>query len=312
MRMRGGDQMTMTLGKNFIRGLVCLLACAALLGCEKPAHPNDQSLSYWADPKNEPGDPCVAATAQAILKSGLPYPHFQGEEITKPDGTKEMRAKTVDVWVGPTRFVLPAKLVRDNGAYARNHPRRFWQLGGSLPHFYPVGEPGPVVDGMGSMVDISIVCSVEPDYVASWRQEGYLSNADGIEKAKTRYETELHRGYKGKPQAKVTVNRRDDLGMMEILFERGGVYNDGQPMWEASYWPLNAELKGPTGSVSGIGCKTRHDPEKRYGKVGWRCGAGMRLTPEAGVSIEIYVSQIQHMPVVYEQVKQLFINAQQN
>ena len=86
----------------------------------------------------------------------------------------------------------------------------------------------------------------------------------------------------------------------------------GRRSWEASYWPINGELKGPDGAASGIRCQTRHDPvEHRYGKVGWLCRAGMRVTPHASASIQIYVSQIQQMPAIFEQVKQLLLNAQQ-
>ena len=280
-------------------------------GCGKPDNPNDQPVSFWADPNNGlDSDPCTHATAQAIVKSGLPYPNFTFDEVTRPGGKVEKRIKTVDVWVGSTRFVLPGKITRDNGMYARNHPMRFWGLGGSLPNFYPVGDRGPVIDGMGSMVDVRIVCSVDPDYVASWGKKGNRSNEEGIAKVKARYEKDMKRIDPAR-RPSVTINRRDDIGMTEVLFERGGIYNDGQPMWEASYWPLKGELKSPAGSASGIGCTTRHDPQKRYGRVGWRCQSAMRLTPEAGATIEIYVSQIQYMPAIYEQVKQVFLNAKQ-
>jgi hypothetical protein len=282
----------------------------ALLGCGKPVNPGDQPMSFWADPNNGfDSDPCTHATAQAIIKSGLPYPNITTYEVTGAGGKVEKRIKTVDVWIGSTRFVLPGKVMRDNGMYARNHPMRFWGLQGSLPNFYPVGDPGPVIDGMGSMVDVRIICSVDPDYVASWGK-GYRSNEEGIAKVKARYEQDMRR-IEPPRQPSVTVNPRDDIGMMEVLFDRGGVYNDGQPMWEASYWPLKGELKSPDGGVSGIGCTTRHDPQKRYGGVGWRCTSSVGLTPQATATIEIYVSQIQHMPAIYEQVKQVFLNAKQ-
>ena len=55
-----------------------------------------------------------------------------------------------------------------------------------------------------------------------------------------------------------------------------------------------------------------HDPtERRYGGVGWRCSTGVRLTPHGGAQIEIYVSHIRQMPAIFEQVKQLLVNAQQ-
>lgn len=269
-----------------------------LLGCGQES-PKNRPLSYWADPKNVEGDKCVAVTAQAILKSGLPHPNRTIEVVTDSVGQSHERVKTVDVWVGPHRYVLPANLVRDNGAYEVNHPRRFWKLGGSLPNFWPSGEPGPVVDGMGSMVDVTIRCSVDPAYMASYGK-GYRSNAEGIEKVRQKYEEHRRSGsYPGT----VTVSVREDLQMTEVLYDRDQEAN-GRRLWEASYWPLDRELKGADGSVSSIGCAyVRHDTQKRYGGVGWRCSAGLRLSPEAMVTIEIYVSQLQHMPTVFDQVR---------
>ncbi|MDO9015073.1 MAG: hypothetical protein Q7U84_09935, partial [Polynucleobacter sp.] len=127
---------------------------------------------------------------------------------------------------------------------------------------------------------------------------------------KRQYEDEAKR-LDPKRHPTVSINRRDDIGMTELLFNRDGIYNDGQPMWEASYWPLLGELKSPPGSVSAIRCKTRNDPERRYGGTGWRCSSTVGLTPEATAVIEIYASQIRHMPAVHKQVNQLFINAKQ-
>lgn len=294
---------------------IWVLALAPLVGCKKPISEYDQPLSYWADPKQAKGeDGCVYATAQAILKSGLPYPHFGTETIQRADGSQAQRNTTVDVWVGSTRFVLPAKLVQSNGAYPTNRPERYWKLGGSLPHFWPAGEPGPEVDGMGSMVDVTIRCSVDPAYVASWGK-GYQSNAEGIEKVKQKYLEDLKTSSpERRDKASVTVNVRHDLGMTEVLYDRGGTYKDGQPQWAASYWPLNKELKGPDGGVSGIGCTTRHDPQKRYGGIGWRCTSAFSISPNTyvPVTIEIYVSQLQHMPAIFEQVRQVFETAKQN
>lgn len=278
-----------------------------LLGCGQEP-PKDRPLSYWADPKNVEGDECVAVTAQAIMKSGLPYPNRTIEVVTDSAGQTQERVKTVDVWVGPHRYLLPAKLVSDNGAYEKNHPRRFWNLGGSLPHFWPAGEPGPVVDGMGSMVDVSIKCSVDPAYVASYGK-GYRSNAEGIEKVRQKYEEQLRVStqYPGT----VTVSVREDLQMTEVLLDRKEEAN-GRRFWEASYWPLDRELKGPSEGVSGIGCTIRHDVQKRYGGRGWRCTSAFRLSPQASVSIDIYVSQLPHMPSIFDQVRQVFESSKQN
>jgi hypothetical protein len=288
-----------------------LLAALCACGKEPPREP--RPLSHWADPKNVEGDECVAVTAQAILKSGLPYPSRTTEVITDNAGQTQERIKAVDVWVGPHRYVLPAKLVRDDGAYEKNHPRRFWKLGGSLPRFWPAGEPGPVVDGMGSMVDVTIKCSVDPSYMAS-HGKGYRSNAEGIEKVRLKYEDNIRiLAPERRAKASVTVSVREDLRMTEVLFDRAGTYTTGQPMWEASYWPIDRELKGPDGGVSGIGCvNVRHDIEKRYGGVGWRCSAGFSLSPEASVSIEVYVSQLHHMPAIFDQVRQVFESSKQD
>lgn len=273
-----------------------------------PVDEYNQPLRYWADPQQaKDQDPCVYATAQAIIKSGLPYPNFGIETIQRPDGTQATRNSTVDVWVGNTRFVLPAQLVSSNGAYPLNRPERFWTLHGSLPHLWPVGEPGLMVDGMDSMVDVTIKCSVRPDYVASWGK-GYRSNAEGIEKVKQQYEQQL----KNNPKypGTVTVSVRKDLGMIEVLLDRAQEAK-GRRFWEASYWPLDKELKGLDGSVSSIGCNTRHDVKKRYANISWRCQFGLSLAPHATAHVDIYVSQIQFAPTIFEQVRQLFEAAQQ-
>ena len=280
-----------------------------LTACAKEPDPYEAPVSFWANPNNGvDSDPCVHATAQAIVKSGLPYPNFGTETVVNARGEEERRIKTIDVWVGSTRFVLPAKVVTSHGGYGTNHPMRYWTLRGSLPNFYPVGEPGPVVDGMGSMVDVTLRCFVDPPYVASWGK-GYRSNEDGIEGVTEQYQKEL--AIDPRYPGSVTRSARTDLGMTEVLLDRRQeARNKG--FWEATYWPLNSEMKAPSGDVSGIACKIRHDPEKLYGGRAWRCRSGLRITPEAHVTIEIYVAQIQHMPVVYEQVKNLFLNAKQN
>ena len=100
--------------------------------------------------------------------------------------------------------------------------------------------------------------------------------------------------------------------MIEVLMDRR-IEANGQRSWEASYWPISGELKGLAGSVSGIKCQTRHDAaEHRYGKVGWRCTSSMEVTANATAEIQIYVSQIQQMPAIFEQVKQLLVIAQQS
>lgn len=289
------------------QGLVLLGLCAHLIvaGCQKQEDPNNKPVDFWADPQNKlDSDPCTHATAQAIVKSGLPYPRFAMTDFKSADGKSNRRVPTVDVWVGDTRFTLPAELVKDSGAYAKNHPKRFWGLSGSLPNFHPKGEPGPAIDGMGSMVDVTIQCSVDRQYVASWGS-GYRTTSEGIAKTKERYEESLNIAPNRPGSIFVTV--REDLGMTEVLLDRYEEANNRR-FWEATYWPLEGELKSPDGSISGIGCKTRHDPEKRYGNVGWRCSSAYRVTPQANMIVEVYVSQIRYLPGVYRQIHTLLLS----
>ena len=288
--------------------MVAGLVAAALLGCGKPENPDDYPVSHWL----KDGEDCTRAAAAAIMKSGLPFPNFGTEELPgSASGVQppKRRITTVDMWLGPTRLVIPAKVAYSNGAYPQHHPRRYEGLRGSLPSFYPPGPPGAEIDGMGSMVDVNFKCWMDEKYAALWGK-GYQSNAEGIEKVKAQYEKQLQElpQYPGD----VTVNRREDIGMIEVLMDRR-IEANGQRSWEASYWPISGELKGLAGSVSGIKCQTRHDAaEHRYGKVGWRCTSSMEVTANATAEIQIYVSQIQQMPAIFEQVKQLLVNAQQS
>ena len=288
-----------------------MLLLAGLVGCEKPVNPNDLPVSHWADPKTIDtayGDACSVASAQAIVKSGLPFPNYGTKDELAADGkTITKRITTVDYWLGGTRFVFPAELTYDSGSYPERNPNRYRALRGSLPNFYPKGEPAPVKDGMSAVVDVRFVCSMEPSFAASWGK-GYQSTEDGIQKRKAEYEQQLKTDptYPGT----VTVSLREDIGMTEVLLDRLKEAN-GQRFWEASYWPLKTELKGIAGNVSSIRCETRNDPlpEKRYGKRGWTCSSGMRMTPNVSASIEIYVAHIEQMPRIYEQVKQVIANA---
>lgn len=285
---------------------LCVAALFAVTGCDKPVNLDDLPVSHWADPKTIGADGfgyadgCSVASAQAILKSGLPFPNYGTKDELAADGkTINKRITTVDVWLGGVRFVFPAELV-SSGSYPAHNPNRYNGLQGTLPHFYPKGEPAKVKDGMGAMVDVKFVCSMEPKFAAS---KGYRSNEDGIQKAKAAYEKKLidSPDYPGT----VTISIREDLGMTEVLLERQKL------QWEATYWPLNRELKGPTGSVSSIGCQIRNDPgpNKRYGGRGYTCGSGIRITPNVYATIDIYVSHLAEMPNIYDQVQQVIINA---
>lgn len=279
---------------------LCLSAC-------KPANPPEAAEHPVAQWLNDNED-CTRASAEAIIKSGLPYPNRRFEPYVDEQGRQQKRVISRDMWLGPDRFVIPGEVLGSNPTWPEYHPRRYHRLAGTLPNFYPPGPSAGVVDGMAAMVDVHFQCSTDPKYAATWGT-GYRSNEQGIEKVRAEYQKRAfnvptHPG-------EVTLNHRLDLGMLEVLFERKSIAT-GVSTWEASYWPLDRELKGPDGAVSSIRCAIRHDPEmKRYGRRGWRCSSGFRLTPYANVRVDIYVSHLTHMPAVFDQVQQLLVNAKQ-
>lgn len=287
-------------------GAACL---TTLTACEKQVNPNDLPVSYWADPKSLKEDgfgyanACSLASAQAILKAGLPFPNYGTEDELAADGkTVQQRIKTVDVWLGGTRFVFPAALVSSSG-YPAHNPNRFDGLQGTLPHFYPKGPPAPVKDGMGAMVDVKFVCSMDPNYVNG---KPYQSNEEAIERVVSRYQESAR-----SPVAPgvVTVSVREDLGMTEVLLDRGSEAHN-QRYWEATYFPIDRELRSSIGGISAIVCRIRHDPtHKRYGGVGHTCSSSIRMVPHARASITIYVSHLEHMPSIFDQVQQVILNA---
>ena len=77
---------------------------------------------------------------------------------------------------------------------------------------------------MGSMVDVRFQCSMDPKYAETW-SKGYQSNEDGIAKVKAQYEEQCR--VLPECPGEVTVNRRDDIGMIEVLYDRG----------RKGYWP---------------------------------------------------------------------------
>jgi hypothetical protein len=285
--------------------LVGTLAVVSLQGC-RPQNENEYAVSHWL----KDGEDCTRAAAAAIIKSGLPYPNYGAvDEPGAASGTlPQRRIKTVDMWLGDTRFVIPAEVAATNPGYAERHPRRFQRLQGSLPNFYPKGPAAPVIDGMGPMVDVRFKCSMDPKYAETWGK-GYRSNEEGIAAVRAQYEEQLRSDTRF--PGTVTVNRREDLGMIEVLLDRHKEANE-QHWWEASYWPISGELKGPDGSVSRIGCQMRNDPVRHlYGNRGWPCTASIRVTPNSVATVEIYVAHVTQMPAIFEQVKQLLLNAQQ-
>ena len=202
--------------------LACLLP---LSGCEKPVNVNDLPVSYWADPKSIKedsfghADACSLASAQAIVKAGLPFPNYGTKDEVAADGkTINKRINTVDVWLGGVRFVFPAELV-SSGGYPAHNPNRFNGLHGTLPHFYPKGPYAPVKDGMGAMVEVAFGCIMDlkdPRFINFKRPR---SNDEAIQQAKAEYETDIASN-KALPGT-VTVSERKDLGMIEILMNKG-------------------------------------------------------------------------------------------
>lgn len=286
--------------------LVGVLLAAALLGsgCKPTDAVNAHPVAQWLTDNED----CTRATAEAVLRSGLPYPNARFETYTDEQGRQRQRLVSRDLWLGPDRFVIPGEVVGSNPTWPEYHPRTYQRLVGTLPNFYPRGPSAGVVDGMGAMVDVQFKCSMEPSY-AAWWGKGYRSNEEGIEKVRAIYEKEAN-VLPTRPGF-ITFGRRDDLGMWELLLD----FRDeagGQHGWEATYWPLTRELTGPDGSASPIRCDIRNDPEKkRYGGIGWRCRSGMRLTPHAVAEIQIYVSHLSHMPAVFDQVQQVLVNSKQ-
>lgn len=291
---------------NSLRILMLLLLLLLMAGCEKSINSNDLPVSYWADPKSieEDGfgyaDACSVASAQAIVKAGLPFPNYgTKDELTADGKTIKKRITTVDFWLGGERFVFPAEIA-SSGSYPAHNPNRYNGLQGTLPYFYPKGEPAKVKDGMGAMVEVKFICSMKPRFTA---RKGYKSNEEGIQKAKAAYEKKLidSPDYPGT----VTVNTREDLGMTEVLLERQKL------QWEATYFPLNRELRYSDDGVVGIGCQIRNDPEsnKRYGGRGYTCSSGIWITSYVSAIISIYVSHLDQMPSIHDQVQKVIIDA---
>jgi hypothetical protein len=282
-----------------------ILALGLVTACEKPINPNDLPVSYFADPKNigdsNGNEPCSVASAQAILKSGLPYPNYGTKDELASDGiTINKRITTVDYWLCGTRFVFPVELSTTD-SYPLHHPSRYRGLVGSLPNFYPKGSPAESIDGMGGRVDVRFEFSMEPRFTDNW-EKSPRSISEGIEVVKARYEEIL----KTSPEypGTVTISFRDDLDMTEILLERQGF------KLEATYFP-KTELKDFSEKVSQIGCRIRHEPKpaKNYGGRGWQCGSGIPINQNVYAGIHIYVSHLAQMPSIYNQVKQVIINA---
>src|SRR4030095_10382160 len=73
----------------FWMALFSVVVAAALAGCKKPVNENDLPVSHWADPETIGtvyGGSCSVASAQAILKAGLPFPNYGTRDELAPDG----------------------------------------------------------------------------------------------------------------------------------------------------------------------------------------------------------------------------------
>jgi hypothetical protein len=282
-----------------------ILALGLLGACEKPINPNDLPVSYFADPKNigdsNGNEPCSVASAQAILKSGLPYPNYGTKDELASDGTTiNKRITTVDHWLCGTRFVFPSELGLING-YPEHHPSRHQGLEGRLPNFFPYGLPAENIDGVNNRVIVRFNTSMESEFSANWGHPPRSIN-EGIEAAKAKYEEMLKTSpdYPGT----VTISFREDLGMTEILLERRNLTS------EASYFP-KIELKGFSERLSPIACGIRHEqkPAKRDEGNRGICSAFMQINPNVTGVIRIYVSHLAQMPSIYNQVKKVIIEA---
>lgn len=293
---------------NLVPVTLYILIATFLVACERE-NLNDQPVSYWINNQ----DSCVSGMAQAIVDSGEPYPNFIYESRLNPKtGKEEKKLKTFDLWLGTERYRIPAEYIYYRGGYAKNHPYRYMGLSGSLPNFYPKGKRAGVKDGMGSMVNVRFQCSMEKSYENTW-ETGARTNRDGITGYTNRMQKRTDQWNKQFEisAAQVSVSIRDDLQMTEVLWDTDSIEKKGGPYrWEAAYWPLDKEMTAFDNSVSGIGCKIRHDPiEKRYGKIGWVCNSSLRVNKNVSAQIEIYVSHIEAMPAIYQQVKQLLMDS---
>ncbi|MDF2445813.1 MAG: hypothetical protein K0S46_1049 [Moraxellaceae bacterium] len=247
---------------------------------------------YWLD---DP-DPCVRASADAIMKSGLPYPRYE----KAADGKILFK----DMWIGGTRFVVPSAIGNTMG-YEAHHPSRHHGLMGSLPNFYPPGPSAEMAGRVSPSVFVRFSCSMDERYVASWGS-GYRSNAEGIAAVTARFKSENVPPGTLRPTVEVIL--RQDIGMIEVLKD-SGPREDGSRMQQAAYWPIGKEQKAPDGSVSEIACDGRNIPGYMNGRIFVTCRSTMKVTPNVTARISVYSPYIEHMPAVYGQVKSVLLTA---
>lgn len=310
--------------------LPVLVLILGLPACQRPprVNENDLPVSHWL----KDDDPCVRASAAAIIKSGRPYPNRPSAKLSdltaeqrekygirpdeQPSASGEIRT-TVDMWIGGTLFVVPGGNSNQMG-YPERHPSRFHGLNGRVPDFYPrkaKSERLPMRQGQGPGAKVTFDCSMSPDYAKTWGVGGYRSRDEAIQGMVQQFETRLAQpSYKDQRGKQVTVTRRDDLGMFEIVMD-AGVDAQGKRPWldEAAYVPIEEELRSVAGSMSAIHCDQRYDPTlPQYGSVLARCTSSVRVTPNISADIRLPLAFMPYMPTVHQQVVALLQQAQQS
>jgi hypothetical protein len=77
---------------------------------------------------------------------------------------------------------------------------------------------------------------MDEKYVASCGKD-HQSSDEWVRKVRAQFEADPAQfDAKRSAPSRISVNRREDLGMIEVLYERGSAsYTSGMPIWEASY-----------------------------------------------------------------------------
>lgn len=83
------------------------------VGCKPEPKPDvPPGAQYLKDNEDS-----TRASAEAILKSGLPYPNSQFETDVDEKGRQKQRLVARDMWLGPDRFVIPGEVVGSNPSW---------------------------------------------------------------------------------------------------------------------------------------------------------------------------------------------------
>jgi predicted small lipoprotein YifL len=320
-----------------------------------PVDENTYPVSHWL---NDP-DPCVRKTAAAIIKSGLPYPNIVRKDpatVTERDKRLGNDVISYDAWVGDVRLVIPAKYAAVS-ALPVNHPKRVTGIIGNMPDFYPAGPPGPLLKRQGSFFGAGLTCSPTLDEPKEVEQYPYYtayplpySTEQGIATDKANFEKEAARlrafdmntkfheesiastqkafqaqarenwEYHKSHPPKVTINRRDDLGMTEILLERGGEghYHKGTASFDegiskaierASYWPYK-ELKSADGYITNFACEDAHYAQDNYVYMTpfFHCRGRAHWSKDINLHFGFDVAYLAHAIPAYKQANQALMD----